>query len=313
MKKILIGIIVLGILSFAGCYLAIKHINSNNKNVKLKANIQSTDVAQSSRNNQNTTQTEIIKNSNSNNAATQDANNTSSTSTQNSNNSEITVSTNSNSNSNSNTNEQLTQAQYASLYQKLVDKYTPYGIPGPYLVGNANLSYEDNGVKYYYMYTGLVQAWAMGGIPTLSDSISTEKLGYVSLDGKKLKNVGSQEIINQFNNLSNQEKVHQLQQIADEYANPIIPTEGMKDNLQSFKVDLNSYVIENGEKLYLVTFDNPEAIQNGFSSEQVQMHVGGDGFVNISLENFAKIVASEQIYENWKATIQGVKNGTIKL
>lgn len=323
MKKILIGILILGALVFAGGYLVTNHIDSNNKNVKLQSNIQSQNVTQSSSNKQNTTQVDTTKNSNSlssisktqsnsnsNNAVTQNTNDNSNTDVQNSANSKTAISTN---NSNSSTNEQLTQAQYANLYQKLVDKYTPYGIPGPYLVGNANLSYEDNGVKYYYMYTGLVQAWAMGGIPTLSNSISTSKLGYVSLDGKKIKDVESQEIINQFNNLSDQQKIHQLQQIADEYVSPVIPTEGMKNNLQSFNVDLNSYVMDNGEKLYLVTFNNPDAIQNGFSNSQVQLHVGGDGFVNVSLENFAKIVASKQIYENWKSTIQSVKNGTIKL
>ena len=327
MKKILIGIIILAVLAFVGCYLVTKNINSNNKSVKTQSNIQNSDATQGSDNNQNTIQVKSVKSSNTlknisntqsnlnnNNSGMQNINNTNSINTQNSTISKTVVSPKNNDNNSSiNAGEQLTQAQYANLYQKLVDKYTPYGIPGPYLVGNANLSYEYNGIKYYYMYTGLVQAWAMGGIPTLSNSISTSKLGYVSLDGKKIKDIGSKEIVNQFNNLSNQEKIHQLQQIADEYISPVIPTEGLNSNIQKFKVDLNSYIVDNGENLYLVTFNRPQAIQEGFSNMQVQMYVGGDGFVNISLENFAKVVASKEIYESWKSTIQGVKNGTIKL
>lgn len=210
------------------------------------------------------------------------------------------------SNKQSNTNEDINQ-----LYVTLADASNMNSLPGSYLVGNLNLATKINGENYYYMYTGEVEAWNMGGYPEsiMWNNIDSSQLtayGYVNTSGKVIKNVAPTAIIDQFNKLSDSQKIAQLKEISSEYlANKVqyvlnqSENTKYKVNIPNFDVNLNNYITMNGQKLYAVSFEISK--NNGFKNKEVTMYVGGDGFVHLqNLQDFAKIFTDKQIYINWE-------------
>ena len=293
MKKAILIIIILAALGFGiGFYMSSKE-NNTTSNSLANNSTNSTSVDTTNNNTNNTTSSTTQNNSSNNENNTVNTSNssqkTSTTSSQSSNNN------NSSSSESYTLNSPLFSDEYQNIYDTLMTKAKIGGIPGSYAIGNFDLSITVDGTKYYYLYTGLQEAWAMGGFPGQEDTF-----GYISESGKTLDSNDLTEIINQFNNESNQEKYNQIYKIATQY----IADDGWGRDLNNYihklNIDLNKTIQKDGQTLYSVTYtpDQP----NGFKDPTAQMYVGGTGLVYLPdfYKNYAKIFGSKYLYEDWE-------------
>ena len=199
--------------------------------------------------------------------------------------------------SNNSNNTQLFSNEYQKLYDTLRAKTLMECIPGPYIVANLNLSTTVDGTKYYYLYNGLSEPIAMGGLPSQEGTY-----GYVSLSGKKLKSNDLTPLINEFNSLSNKEKYKQIYQIATQYIVDNDVSKSLNQDVPKLDIDLNKTIVKDGQTLYSVRYTPNHS--NGFKNPTAQLYVSGTGLVYLPnfYENFAKIFGNKTYYIEWKDT-----------
>ena len=297
MKKAILIIIILAALGFGVGFYTSSKGNNSNSNTLANNSTNSTSIDTTCNNVNNTSST--TQNNSSNNE-----NNTVNTSNNSQNISTTSSKSNNSSNSSSNNetytlNSPLFSDEYQNIYDTLMTKAVIGGIPGPYAVGNFDLSITVDGTKYYYLYDELYSPWAMGNMPS-----QEFPYGYISLSGKKLKSNDLTDIINQFNNESNQEKYNQLYKIATQY----IADDGWGKNLNNYipklDIDLNKTIKKDGQTFYSVKYIPSKP--NGFKDPIAQMYISGTGLVYLPdfLKNFAKIFTDKECYINWKNTPQ---------
>lgn len=292
MKKAILIIIILAALGFGvGFYMSSKSGNNSTSNTLANNSTNSTSVGTT---NNNTTSSTASNNSSGN------ENNTVNTS----NSSQNTSATSSQSNSSTSSensgesytlNSPLFSDEYQSLYTDIIYKLHWECIPGPYPITNLNLSKTVDGVKYYYVYTQLSQPWAMGGFPG-----PEQAYGYVSASGKKLVSNDLTEIINQFNNQSNQVKYNQIYQIATQYIVDHDAGASLNSQIPKLDIDLNKTIQKDGQTLYSVRY--APTSPNGFKDPTAQMYVSGTGLIYLPdfFTNFAKIFMCKSYVKTWE-------------
>lgn len=290
MKKAILIIIILAALGFGAAFYMSSKGNSSTSNTLANNSTNSTSVGTS---NNNTSSPTTVNNSSSN------ENNTVNTSSSSQNTS--TTSSQSNSSNNSSSSESYTlnsplfSDEYQSLYTDIIYKLHWECIPGPYPITNLNLSKTVDGVKYYYVYTQLSQPWAMGGFPG-----PEQAYGYVSASGKKLVSNDLTEIINQFNNQSNQVKYNQIYQIATQYIVDHDAGASLNSQIPKLDIDLNKTIQKDGQTLYSVRYTPTNS--NGFKDSTAQMYVSGTGLIYLPdfFTNFAKIFMCKSYVKTWE-------------